>query len=92
MNNRDKHSDFPIELRSVPPELPAVLAELADEVRRNRSDFPCARHLFAFLVNEVGELADVLLKGDQPEAMRAKAKQVACLAIRIMSEGDSAFD
>ena len=74
-----------------------TMAEIAVEVATARQKFPSRRHLCVALMKEVGELAKVLLESDKEErlagweAVRSEAKQVACVAIRIMEEGDSGF-
>ena len=62
-----------------------------DEVIRARNKFPSNQHLLAALVEEVGELAKELLENGNTDHSRAEAMQVACVAIRIMTEGDSDF-
>ena len=69
-----------------------TLALLQDEVARARAKFPDNRHLLAALTEEVGELARAYLDAEGPNRVRAEAIQVACVALRISEEGDSAFD
>lgn len=68
-----------------------TMAEIAVEVAAARRKFPSRRHLCVALMEEVGELAEALLESDNWEDVRSEAKQVACVAIRIMEEGDSDF-
>lgn len=68
-----------------------TLAEISVEVSEARAKFPSPRHLCVALMEEVGELAKALLESDDWEDVRSEAKQVACVAIRIMEEGDSDF-
>lgn len=69
----------------------SLLAAIGDEVVRARTKFPGNKHLLAALTEEVGELAQACLK-DNPAEIHKEAIQVACVAIRIIEEGDSAFD
>ena len=64
---------------------------IAAELKRARAKFPGNDHLLAALVEEVGELAQAYLKGDASSA-RLEAIQVACVAIRIIEEGDMEFE
>lgn len=69
----------------------AALADVDCEISRARSKFPDNKHLFAALVEEVVELAKELLEKGNTAHARYEAMQVACVAIRIMTEGDSDF-
>ena len=64
---------------------------IAAELKRARAKFPGNEHLLAALMEEVGELAQAYLKGNVSEA-RVEAIQVACLAVRIIEEGDAEFE
>jgi NTP pyrophosphatase (non-canonical NTP hydrolase) len=44
------------------------------------------------LVEEVGEVARAYLQRTPREKLAQEAAQVACVAIRIIEEGDSSFD
>lgn len=46
--------------------------------------------MLAALMEEVGELAQALLEGDA-DNFRTEALQVACVAIRLITEGDADF-
>jgi len=70
---------------------PGSVRALADEIERARNKFPSNQHLLAALVEEVGELAKAFLENESPERIRAEAIQVACVAIRVFEESDSAF-
>ncbi len=59
---------------------------LEDEIRRARSKFPSNRLMLAALMEEVGELANAIIEGGD---WKNEALQVACVAIRIVTEGDS---
>lgn len=60
---------------------------LADELTRARIKFPSNQYMFAALAEEIGEMAEAWLKeGDTPHA-RKEALQVACVAMRIYTEG-----
>lgn len=73
--------------------------EINDELQRARTKFPMPNPTFVALVEEVGELAQALLKCDPLKsdyAQRCKhvyqeAVQVACMAIRVLEEGDRDF-
>ena len=73
------------------PTLPDVvtLALLKTEVFTARDKFPSNEHLFAALLEEVGELAYEMTRDRQRQ--REEALQVACVAIRIAEEGDADF-
>jgi NTP pyrophosphatase (non-canonical NTP hydrolase) len=62
------------------------------EVVRARQKFPGNRHLLAALTEEVGELAKAILQRRPGEEIEREAIQVACVAVRIIEERDSAFD
>lgn len=70
--------------------------EISDELARARAKFPMPNPTFVALVEEVGELAQALLKcdpvkSDYPERCKRvyeEAVQVATMAIRVMEEGD----
>jgi hypothetical protein len=74
----------------VPPE-PVTLDAIAAEVTRARLKFPGNRHMLAALTEEVGELAQALLQGKSRAEVVAEAIQVACVAVRIIEEGDASF-
>ena len=64
--------------------------DVVKELHRAREKFPGNDHLMTALMEEVGELAEACLKyGSTSEAAYGEAMQVAAVAIRIMSEGDS---
>jgi len=67
------------------------MIDVAEEVEAARAKFPEPYALLAALIEEVGELSKALM--DEPKArVRAEAKQVAAVAIRIMEEGDPSLD
>lgn len=70
---------------------PATCILIREEIARARKKFPSNIHLLAALTEEVGELAQSLLDDDPLELIQAEAMQVACVAIRIMEEGDGSF-
>jgi hypothetical protein len=61
------------------------------EVMRARMKFPSNAKMLAALVEEVGELAKALLQRMPTDEVRKEAIQVACVAVRIIEEGDSDF-
>lgn len=62
------------------------------EIQRARAKFSSPEHLLAALVEEVGELAQALLESGNSGRSRAEAIQCACVAVRIIEEGDPKFD
>lgn len=70
---------------------PKTLAAIDAEVMRARSKFPGNRFLLAALTEEVGELAQAMLQDKSRDEIRKEAVQVACVAIRIIEEGDASF-
>lgn len=64
---------------------------IADELLRARTKFPGNTHLTHALTEEVGELAKAQLQRRPRSEVVAEAVQVACLAIRIIEEGDADF-
>lgn len=64
---------------------------LREELYNARNKFPTNAHLLAALAEEVGELAKALLENHRPDRIREEAIQVACVAIRIATEGDADF-
>lgn len=67
--------------------LSAVVAEVARARFKHRGN----ENLCVALTEEVGELAQALLDHGNGERAREEAVQVACVAIRIIEEGDAAF-
>lgn len=63
---------------------------LVAEMARARQKFPSNRFLLTALVEEVGECARALLS-ETPERVAEEAIQVACVALRIVEEGDSIY-
>lgn len=72
-----------------------ALNDLADELGRARRKFPACDHTYAALLEELGELANALLEHQYGHAparnVRAEALQVACMAVRIGTEGDASY-
>jgi NTP pyrophosphatase (non-canonical NTP hydrolase) len=69
-----------------------TITALHEELIRARTKFPGTRFLLAALTEEVGELAQAMLQGKPREEIQKEAIQVACVAIRILEEGDSSFN
>lgn len=68
-----------------------ALDDVADEIRSAKAKFPANDLLMVALTEEVGELAKALLD-ESPERIYAEAIQVACVAVRIATEGDCTID
>jgi hypothetical protein len=72
-----------------------ALVNLDDEVTRARRAIPICEDAYAALLEELGELANALIEHKYRHAparnVRAEALQVACVAVRIGSEGDVAY-
>lgn len=68
-----------------------TLDAISAEVLRARTKFPGNNHLLAALTEEVGELAQAMLQGRPRDEIEKEAIQVACVAIRLIEEGDGAF-
>lgn len=88
----------PGETRPVYQQTPAeaFLLEVLTELRRAQTKFPDSVLCVAALMEEVGELAQAMLKvraGKWPkERIREEAVQVAVMAMRVALEGDRSFD
>jgi len=65
--------------------------EVAAEIERARTKFPMPNPNLAALMEEVGELAEALLKRKPWREVRAEAVQVAVMAQRVAEEGDTGF-
>lgn len=68
-----------------------ALYDVQNEVLRARQKFPDNDLLMVALTEEVGELAKALLD-ETPERVYAEAIQVACVALRIATEGDKSVE
>jgi NTP pyrophosphatase (non-canonical NTP hydrolase) len=68
-----------------------TIAALQAETLRARTKFPGSRFLLAALSEEVGELAQAMLRRRPSAEVRAEAIQVAVVALRIAEEGDALF-
>lgn len=60
---------------------------LVNELDYARHKFPDNQYLMTALAEEVGELAEAYLIEPNSAAMRKEALQVACVAMRIATEG-----
>ena len=72
-----------------------TVRQIWDELASARRVFPENEHMLAALVEKVGELAQALIdhsRGSKtaPELYK-EAIQVACMAIRVATEGDASF-
>lgn len=85
----------PLSLKALSPLDEIFLRDVGEEVQRARSKFPSSRMSMAALTEEVGELAQALLKvaaGKWPASrIREEAIQVACMALRVAIDGDESF-
>lgn len=63
------------------------LMPLAEEMAKARRKFPANQYLMSALAEEVGELAEAYMIEPNSAAMRKEALQVACVAMRIVTEG-----
>lgn len=70
----------------------AALNALVKEMKRARRKFPGNALLVVALAEEVGELARELLQNGNTAHARKEAIQVACVAMRIATEGDATFN
>lgn len=74
----------------------AVFAMIRGELEAARKQFPENTHMLVALMEEVGELSQALIDHDRAQAKSAaevlrEAVQVACMAIRVATEGDDNF-
>ena len=73
----------------------AFLEDVGAEIERARIKFPNSRLVLAALTEEVGELAQAMLKVAagkwKPERIWEEAVQVAAMAARCATEGDPSF-
>lgn len=69
---------------------------MADEYKRANDKFPKGNRLLGALMEEVGELAEALLKidesGDDPQKVYNEAVQVASTAMRLAIQGESDYN
>lgn len=68
-----------------------ALFEVGAEIDCATEKHPTAEHRLAALVEEVGELAQTLLQCGNGARSRVEASHVACVAVRIMTDGDADF-
>lgn len=64
--------------------------EIDAELKAARKKFLDPEHLFAELIEEVGELVKAFLD-ETPQQIYDEAKRITAMVIRIMEEGDPAF-
>lgn len=76
---------------AVDEDLTRALNSVREEIQRARSKFPGNRHTLAALSEEMMELHQAILSGRPLDDVLCEAKQVACVAIRLMTEGDADF-
>ena len=69
----------------------ATALRLEGRMREARAKHRGNKHLMVALTEEVGELARALLDGESPERVADEALDVACVALRILEEGDADF-
>lgn len=75
---------------SAAPEIRLSL-EILDELHRARTKFPGDNVTTLALVEEVGELAQATFEKSRAE-VRKEAIQVACMAMRVILDGDQTLD
>ena len=72
-----------------------MVGDIMNELARARKKFPGNKHQNTALAEEVGELSKALLELETDEATHQdvydEAVQVAAMAIRVATEGDSDF-
>jgi hypothetical protein len=71
---------------------PETLMDIADEVQRARFKFPNNSRLYAAFNEACGEVGRVLCERQEQRAWYNELKQVAAMAIRLMEEGDPAYE
>jgi len=76
-----------IEARQRRSPVDAFLADVAAEIERARTKFPGDNLTTIALMEEVGEVAKAALD-ESPDALRKEAVQVACMAARLVLDGD----
>ena len=73
-----------------------MLQHVRAEIRKAREKFPDNDHQLTALNEEVGELNQAMLEhhheGREAKEVYEEAIQVAAMAIRVATEGDSTFD
>ena len=70
----------------------STIDALQAEIARARAKFPNSRHNVVACMEELGELAEVMLKAQDPARRFEEAIHVACVALRIAEEGDPSFE
>lgn len=75
-----------------------VLADIQAELGKARTKFPGNKHMLTATGEEFGELCQAILqqeqepeKGKTHEHVYAEAIQLACMAIRLATEGDADY-
>ena len=68
-----------------------LLDEVLSELARARAKFPGDNVTTLALMEEVGELAKATFS-ESREAVRKEAVQVACMAMRVVLDGDATLD
>lgn len=74
-----------------PDPMELLLLDLETEIRRARGKFPTNSHLIVALGEEYGEVCRAALDSETREDFRKECIQVACVALRLATEGDPAF-
>ena len=73
-----------------------MLNDIAEEVERARKSFPGNAHQLTAMNEEVGELNQAMIQLEyeqgSAESVYKEAVQVAAMAIRVATEGDSTFN
>lgn len=68
-----------------------LASDILAELDRARTKFPGKNVTFAALVEEVGELATAIFE-ESADRVRKEAVQVAVMAMRIVLDGDHAYE
>lgn len=84
-------------MKLLPEQTGKALVMVEEEIKLHRLAFPGNEHLLAALVTKVGTLANTLLMGKAAvwrieQEIEQEACHVACVAVRIMTEGDADFE
>lgn len=92
---KTKHHTYPLYNHPPQPSVSvaeeALCSEILAELTRARTKFPGKNVTFAALVEEVGELATATFE-ESADRVRKEAVQVAVMAMRMILDGDHAYE